>query len=64
MILLPAFLWVAVWAILAVVVCALLGLPPGTHMLETAAAIFVCGGLLLPLAGLTVFRLVHRPREP
>lgn len=64
MILLPAILWVAVWAIIAVVSCALLGLPPGTRMLETAAIIFVCGGLLLPLAGWTVFRLVHRPREP
>lgn len=63
MIFLPIISWMAVWIIIAVVTCALLGLPPGTRMLETAAIIFACGGLLLPLAGWTVFRLVHRPRE-
>jgi cation transporter-like permease len=60
MILLPVFLWLIVWAILSVVICALLGLPPGTKMLETAAIIFVCGGILLPLVGWLLLKFARR----
>lgn len=63
MILLPVILWLIVWAIIAVVICSVMGLPFGTRMLETAAGIFVCGGLLLPLAGLVILRYARHRRE-
>lgn len=63
MILLPPIVWLIVWAVIAVVACAFLGLPPGVKMLKTAATIFVCGGILLPLAGWLVFRFAHRARQ-
>lgn len=59
MIVLPIFLWIAAWVVVAVVACAVLGLPPGPRMLETAAVIFVCGGILLPGAGFAIFRAVR-----
>lgn len=63
MILLPPILWLIFWAVVSVVVCALLNLPPGTRMLETAAGIFLCGGILLPLAGWLLLKFARRARE-
>jgi cation transporter-like permease len=62
-ILLPPLIWLIVWAILSVVVCALLGLPPGTKMLETALATFIVGVILLPLAGWLAVKFARRARE-
>ena len=62
MILLPPIIWLIVWAVIAVVACALLGLPPGAKMLETAAVIFLGGGVLLPLASWLLFKIVHHKR--
>ncbi|MGB9429318.1 MAG: hypothetical protein WCC11_05490 [Gammaproteobacteria bacterium] len=63
MILLPIFFWLIAWIVTSVVICALLGLQPGTKMLETAGMIFVCGGILLPLLGWLIIKFAHRARQ-
>ena len=63
MILLLPILWLVIWAVISVAGDAVPGLLAGTKMLETAAEIFVCGGLLLPLTGWLAFRCAHPARQ-
>ena len=63
MMLLPIPLWLIGWAIIAIAMAVLEGLPAGTHMPDTALTIFVCGGMLRPLVGWSARRSARRANE-
>jgi membrane protein implicated in regulation of membrane protease activity len=58
-------LWLGLWILLAIGICALIGIPPGDPALWwSAAAIFVGGGILLPAVIIaTVARVKKRRRR-
>jgi len=55
MIILLPILWLVLWAVISVTVCAILGLPPA-QALHTGGWIFLAGSCGLPLVGWLVWR--------
>ncbi|HET7921157.1 MAG TPA: hypothetical protein VFM15_00205 [Gammaproteobacteria bacterium] len=53
------FLWLALWAALSVVACALLGLAPAAA-LRTGSIVFVLGGIVLPLLAWLIWHAQRR----
>lgn len=58
-------LWAVLWALLAIVICGALGIPPHSpHLWWTMGGIFAGGGIVLPAIVIGVWSLVRKNRRP
>jgi hypothetical protein len=56
-------LWTVLWALLAIVICGALGIPPHSpHLWWTMGGIFVGGGIVLPAIAIAAWSRIRKNR--